>query len=240
MPEENTVPNMFRPRLFFRRDDEELRGRSSKQYIQAIGSTFVALGGASLARDTYPQGAAAADAREVAVGNAARELNDILEAYRGPDVNWEAARVWDDAFQCERLIVEVLDAPRLEIELERRILEAQSLNLPLAEFYRGRVRAPSSKDEVLGRDQIEYNRSLLGRLTRDLQWEYSQRNLKRRYAHRAQMRVCFVFLAALAVFSLVMLETFKVAKTIAEQVEGGGVDEVPIASGGADQPEEMQ
>ncbi len=181
----------------------EQRGRSARQYILSLRSAFLA----SLKAAPIPPPMAEGPPPEVV-----DELRAIFARYDGPAANWTSPTVWDDAFAAERLLVEVLDDDALEVELERRILEARDLKADaLAEFYAGRKQKPSGAEGAPARleaEQVRVNRSLLARLTRDLQWHYGQQDLKRRYSYEAQQRVVFTFLGALVVFVAVMLATF--------------------------------
>lgn len=187
--------------------DDSLQGRLAKQYILSLGSTYDAVreaAGVSMAslRETFP-GLSAGQRSRIEF-----DIEKLLVQYRDPYIDWGASTVWDDAYRLERLLVEILDRDRLNVELDRRILEIQIIDVPLSEFYRGRVRTPKDEGGVLDADQVEFNRRLLGRLTRDLQWSYTHRELRRRYAHQAQLRVSFTFLLALVTFSLVVFWTF--------------------------------
>jgi hypothetical protein len=165
------------------------RGRPAKQYLNSLMSSYLAI----RAEDRpLPEAITA-------------ELEAVFQAWAEPGVDWARAAAWDDAFLAERLMVSLYDPARLEVELERRILEAQAEGLAVAEFYRGRAGAA---EPPAGPERVAAHRALLARLVSDLQWHYSQRDLKRSYAHQAQKRVFWTFLLCLAVFVAVLWLTF--------------------------------
>ncbi len=179
-------------RLFPARPD--LDGRSVRQMILSLNSQYAAI---------------AAGGKEIPE-SIRSEFEAVMTRYNGETIDWTDPRAWDDAYLCERLLVEMMEEPRLEVELERRILDAQALGLPAAEFYRGRLKTAADMKDMVDQDRIKLARSLLARLTLDLQWYYNQLDLKRRYAHRAQKRVSWLFLVSLILFGAVMSLTFGV------------------------------
>ena len=168
------------------------RGRPARQYMRTLQSAYLAIKARS------------PELPEVI----AKDLEAAFRRWDGDGANWASAEAWDDAFRCERLMVNLYDPVRLEVLLERRIVEARGQGLAVAEFYRGRVGGPDQKPLP---ERVELNRALLAGLTDDLQWHYSQRDLKRSYAHQAQKRVFWTFLVCLAIFALVMWRTFDFA-----------------------------
>lgn len=164
------------------------RGRPARQYLKALQTTYLAI---------------RAEDRELPEAITA-DLEAVFAAWAEPDADWARAAAWDDAFLCERLMVSLYDPARLEVELARRIIEAQAEGLAVAEFYRGRVGAA----EPGGAERVALHRALLARLVGDLQWHYNQRELKRSYAHQAQKRVCWTFLVCLGVFLAVLWLSF--------------------------------
>jgi hypothetical protein len=89
-------------------------------------------------------------------------------------------------------------------------------------FYEGRIR-----DEELDKpgdappEKAELMRTLLARLTDDLQWFYRQRHLRRDLARAAARRVTILFLASLAVFLFLLFAVDGEKKTQADQPPGG-------------------
>jgi hypothetical protein len=169
------------------------RGRSAKQYVQSMQSTYLAI---------RAQGGALPEV-------ITQDIEAVFARWAKPEANWASADAWADAFRCERLMVSLYDPARLEVELERRILEAQEHRLAIAEFYRGRLAPEGAAPEA----RVGVQRALLARLIGDLQWYYNQRDLKRSYAHQAQKRVFWTFLVCLLIFLAVMYLTFGVAGT---------------------------
>lgn len=231
MPEENTAAE---PQVNLGRDaapekgagvaiddPHALRGRSSRQYMLSLRSAFI------LIMTKYKRNVSlhpsesnlAAPPPEYDVVN---ELKSIFARYEGRNVDWNTARVWDDAFACERLMIDILDADALMVELDRRTLEMRAVNPSLSEFYSGRVKSATDDATELTEAQVNLNRTLLRRLTRDIQWEYGQNDLRRRYAREAQVRVVYTFIGSLAFFAFVMFWTFNFVQLKASEVAATG------------------
>lgn len=182
---------------------DALRGRSSRQYILSLKSAFISARTRARGRPLEPE--------------VVEALGAVFARYEGPNPDWGARDVWDDAFTAERLMVEVYDDDTLGVELARRTIDMRGLNASLAEFYNGRMQSPAPDSKGLADDQVRMNRALLSRLVRDLQWEYNQQDLKRNYAREAQHRVIYTFIGTLVVFAVVMFFTFHYVQLQARQ-----------------------
>jgi len=181
-----------RTRGFFERlFGDRLYGQPALQYLIGLKATFM-----SLDRPT--------DEKRKAIWT---EVERIFAKYSddGRIVDEQAA--WDDSNRCERLLVNLYDSTRLDVELDRRILEAQQIKLDFASFYAGR-QMKATADKTLTDEQENANRSLLSRLIQDQQWHDNKLYLKRSYAHTAQMRVSIAFLVALVLFGTTMISAF--------------------------------
>lgn len=176
-----------------------LDGRSAKQFLSSLDSTFSSI-----------QARRGPDQQQDAIS---AEIGKILLRYTPEFRQWAADRVWDDAYKCERLMVNLFDARSLEVEISRRILDARNQQPELAAFYEGRVQKQVDAKSPLDESQVEINRSLLARLVDDIQWYQTQLYLKRGYAHSAQKRVAATFLAALILFAAVLFWTFVMRPT---------------------------
>lgn len=118
-----------------------------------------------------------------------------------------AERTWSSANHFEQLLIPMLDEERLRTELLRRVDEAKRLKLAIAEFYVNRI-----KDEGLGlpeasadANKVKSMRSLLARVTDDLQWHHKQRHLRRELMHTARQRVMRLFLFSLIGFIVLLI-----------------------------------
>lgn len=167
--------------------------KPANQYLLALHATYLSL----LSKRT--------DSADQQIWD---ELRRIFAKYPdgGRIADDEAA--WSDAHRCERLLVEIYDPTRLDVELDRRILEAQNAKLDFASFYVGRQQKPVANQELTP-DQLAANRSLLSRLIDDQQWHDTKLFLKRGYAHEAQKRVSMAFFIALLVFGGTMFQIFQ-------------------------------
>lgn len=177
---------------------DRLYGQSALQYLIGLKATFL-----SLDRPTNAKG-------ELIW----REMDRILAKYPGNARILDDQAAWDDANRCERLLVNLYDPTRLDVELDRRILEAQQMKLDFASFYSGR-QMKATADKTLTDEQENVNRSLLSRLIQDQQWHDNKLYLKRSYAHTAQMRVSIAFLLALVLFGITMISVFGSAGKLA-------------------------
>lgn len=167
--------------------------KPANQYLLALHATYLSL--LSKRRDSADQ-------------QIWDELQRIFAKYPDGGRIADDESAWSDAHRCERLLVEIYDPTRLDVELDRRILEAQSSKLDFASFYVGRQQKPVA-DKELTADQLAANRSLLSKLIEDQQWHDTKLFLKRGYAHEAQKRVSMAFLIALLIFGGTMLQVFQ-------------------------------
>jgi hypothetical protein len=101
---------------------------------------------------------------------------------------------WSDAYQIEQLIVDLFDDRTLEVELQSRLLEAESnLSPSLAAQYAkliGGLKTPGER------------RAVLARMVNDLQWRHTVNEVKRSYAKLITNTTGVVFVASIAAFAL--------------------------------------
>src|SRR4051794_16730835 len=101
---------------------------------------------------------------------------------------------WSDAYQIEQLIVDLFDDRTLEVELQSRLLEAESnLSPSLAAQYAkliGGLKTPGER------------RAVLARMVNDLQWRHTVNEVKRSHAKAITKTTGFVFIASIAAFAL--------------------------------------
>lgn len=195
-------------------DPDKLDGRSAKQFMSSLRSKYLAL----KARNTSPD-----------MTSISAEIEKTLDKYGDSFSDWRRNECWDDAYKCERLLVNLYDTPTLEVEINRRILDARDQMLPVAEFYAARVQLPKDTSSPLTPEQTVANRSLLARLIEDLQWSQTQLYLKRGYAHAAQKRVSATFLIGLIIFVVTLYATFDIPPPKAGQQSGGAAETQPEA-----------
>jgi hypothetical protein len=176
------------------RAEDRLMMQSAKQYLIALKSTYLGL--RSKSKDPAP-------------AEIWSEIDRILTKYPEDETISDDVAAWDDAHRCERLLVDLYDADRLDVELGRRILEAQKSGLDYADYYAGRQQKPDATSKVLSAEQLTANRSLLSKLIEDQQWQNTKLYLKRGYAHGAQKRVFKAFIVALVIFVAMMFVVFE-------------------------------
>ena len=123
---------------------------------------------------------------EVAQGDIMRQIATLLGIDR-------RKATWLDANKIEQLFPDIYDAHAIEIELDRRMVEAEVLFSGRAlQYYRRKAR------RMVG--TIEYRRHLLKRLIRDIQWRMMMNETRSRYAREFREKVNYNFAFFLAVF----------------------------------------
>lgn len=202
-----------------RGSDDKLYVQSANQYLIALKSTYLAL----LAART-------GDANKLIWD----ELVRIFARYPDGVRIRDDMSAWDDAFRCERLLVNLYDPTRLAVELDRRILEAQESKIDFAAFYVGRQEKPATAGDKLTEIQQEANRALLAKVIEDQQWHNTKLYLKRGYARYAQRRVTIAFLVSLAIFSFTMWTVFQTRLEVVSSSDEDGTEtqEPPRAAPG--------
>src|SRR5262245_29147682 len=116
---------------------------------------------------------------------------------------------WKDAYEVEQLLVLLFDAVTLRTEIERRVLEADTvLGRDLGSWYKKQLndfRLSASGSEEEGSARLEEERALLVRLINDLQWRYTVEEARRGFTRQTTTRTANVFVLALVSFSVVIL-----------------------------------
>jgi len=157
---------------------------TSEQFFRTLESNFEAL---KNKKDT---------------SNGARNLDDLKEKIQ--ELLKGADRSWRTAYQVERLLVELYSGANLWVELNRRMNEATTLKIPSVQFYT--TTAPTANISQLDNGaNDDARRALLHRLVNDLQWFYTQRYIKRRYAVGAVRRVTTVFILSFLTFVVTLV-----------------------------------
>lgn len=108
-------------------------------------------------------------------------------------------RSWRNAYHIEQLMVPLYSGEKLDIELQRRLLEAEKIRPPIGGYY-NRVGIAEASDER--------KRSLLARLVNDLQWRYENRQVEAYYRGIFAQRTSMVFVCATLLFLVLVLIVF--------------------------------
>lgn len=111
--------------------------------------------------------------------NVADGIEAILAKYGRPDARWTASETWDDAYQLELQMINLLDPERLDVELETKIKHAKDLALPTGSQFDERHKAQTQTSEPTPaqvQSRIDRDRAMLQRLTEDLQWLHNTRD----------------------------------------------------------------
>ena len=100
---------------------------------------------------------------------------------------------WSAAYEIEQLIVDLFDDHTLDIELQNRLLEAESSLRPKLAAHYTKLAAAL--------DKPEQRRPLLARLLNDLQWRYTVNEVKRIYSKDITKSTGVIFITAIALFT---------------------------------------
>jgi hypothetical protein len=135
------------------------------------------------------------------------EKQSPLDAY--PEVTAEIESLlnsdkhWKNAYHIEQLMIPLFNDEELEVEIERRLVDAQrNLTPDISAFYHEKfasrqAESADSQDHTLGRSKKE---ALVGRLVEDLQWNYALRQRRRYYSSEARMKTSRTFILLLTFF----------------------------------------
>ena len=170
---------MFRERL---RDLLGGRDKIEADEVRALTQQFHVTLRASIAR-----------VEEQVVGDKPPKALERIREIVGPR---DKELSWKDAYDIEQQLAHLYDPPTLEVELERRLLEADaSLHPTVAQWYRKRTEAAY---------ELEGRRALLSRLVNDLQWRHTRNEVSRRYTKEITGRTELVFVVAFAAFLILL------------------------------------
>jgi hypothetical protein len=132
-----------------------------------------------------------------------KQVEDLLQKDVKP--------TWSDAYQIEQLLVDLFDEHSLEVELNSRLLEADSSLRPaLAGQYAKLANALKTPQE---------RRALLARLVNDLQWRYTVDEVKRVYSKEITKVTGLIFIVAIGLFAAAVLGTGVFWKAMARAAE---------------------
>lgn len=109
-------------------------------------------------------------------------------------------KTWSNAYEIERLLIDLYDEDNLDVELNRRLIEAErSLFNEEYIFYQKQIEHTLKEDK-----NIAFKRYLLSRLTNDLQWRFSIRQTKRVHSIFIRNLVSVIFIVATFTFFMVL------------------------------------
>jgi hypothetical protein len=100
---------------------------------------------------------------------------------------------WSNAYQIEQLLVDLFDDATLEVEVQSRLIEAESnLHPCLTANYVALTKAATTSVA---------RRALLARLVNDLQWRHTVNEVKRTYSKAVSKSTGLIFILAVALFA---------------------------------------
>jgi hypothetical protein len=121
------------------------------------------------------------------------EHSDIISRI---DKLFQDEKSWRNAYQIEQLMVGIFDDETLEVELNRRLVDAKSiLGEEITQYYNAASQTPEESEK----------RALLDRLINDLQWKYELRQLERSYRRLIRIRTSAIFVVAVVLFILPLI-----------------------------------
>ncbi len=109
----------------------------------------------------------------------------------------KSARTWKNAYEIERLLVEIYDDPTLDFEIGCKLIEAKrDLYESENKFYQDNIPDP---------DNIAAKRAFLSRLVNDLQWRGSIKETMRANSRAVHNLTALVFILSIIPFFLVVV-----------------------------------
>lgn len=102
---------------------------------------------------------------------------------------------WEDFYLIERLLAEIYDPMSLDIELQRRLVDAEKM-LPEENFlfYKNKLGELNEDTDVL------LKRTLLTRMLGDIQWRYTVKYAKRSHGRVVRNRTAITFILSILPF----------------------------------------
>lgn len=99
---------------------------------------------------------------------------------------------WQNAYEIERLLIEIYDEKTLDFEVGRRLVEAKrNLSEDAYLHYDGKIKVAQTDEE---------KRAVLNRLVNDLQWQYAIKESRRTYSRLTSKNTGITFILSIVVF----------------------------------------
>jgi hypothetical protein len=134
--------------------------------------------------------------------SAKKDIIEYLEdQFNDPSITWQKA------YDIEQKLVFIMSPEQLDVEWDRRIVEAEDLGLPFASVLKQKyvnIREDAEKMEK----NLSTKRALMHRLINDLQWFYQKRSSRREMAKILSTRVSWLFWFAFALFAFAIYKVF--------------------------------
>lgn len=111
-------------------------------------------------------------------------------------------KLWSDAYEIERLIIEMYNENMIDVELERRMVDAERELLDEEyKYYKSKIASfTEENNDKKERTAIDLKRTVLSRLINDLQWRNSINQTQRVHSIRIRNITSFIFILATILF----------------------------------------
>ncbi len=104
---------------------------------------------------------------------------------------------WQNAYEIERLLVEIYDDKTLDVEVNRRLVDAKAnLSENISSHYDNQIAAATEEST---------KRSILNRMINDLQWNYAIKEARRKYSRVVSIKNGWAFIISLVIFVLIFV-----------------------------------
>jgi len=118
-------------------------------------------------------------------------------------------RSWHNAYLIERLFVDIYDEKTLDVEIDRRLVEANTnLSENVSSHYAKKLnKIPKVNDKTTEEKRLsiaEEKRAILNRMLNDLQWKFALKEASREYSRRISTLNGWAFIISTALFVLII------------------------------------
>lgn len=114
---------------------------------------------------------------------------------------------WQNAYEIERLLVEIYDGNTLDVEVDRRLVEIQTnLSENVSSHYAKKVDEIPKVDDTTPKETkisiADKKRSILNRMINDSQWNFAIKETKRKYSREISTNNGLAILLSTVIFVL--------------------------------------
>jgi len=119
-------------------------------------------------------------------------------------------RSWKNAYEIERLFVDIYDEKTLDVEVDRRLVEAKTnLSENLSSHYAKKVGEIPKVDDTTTNEKklsiIEEKRAILNRMINDLQWKYALKETSKKYSRDITYLNGYAFIISTIIFGVMIV-----------------------------------
>lgn len=119
-------------------------------------------------------------------------------------------RSWKNAYEIERLFVDIYDEKTLDVEVDRRLVEAKTnLSENLSSHYAKKVGEIPKVDDTTTNEKklsiVEEKRAILNRMLNDLQWKYALKETSKKYSRDITYLNGYAFIISAIIFGVMIV-----------------------------------